>query len=94
MKKVISIAGELKDQENVVLFSSIVQRISSEPKPQRAAIAEGGGGTVSAQLEAARAWTRGEAVVYCLIPVLHLAQEDKVHAWQDDTFGEIFVKLN
>ncbi|MBI5177602.1 segregation/condensation protein A [Candidatus Micrarchaeota archaeon] len=37
--------------------------------------------------------TYAEGVAYHLIPVLHLAQENKLHVWQDENFGEIFVKV-
>lgn len=34
-----------------------------------------------------------EQVARHLLPVLHLVQEHKIHAWQDHFFGEIFIKL-
>ncbi len=34
-----------------------------------------------------------ELVSYNLLPVLHLVQEQKMLAWQDALFGEIFIKL-
>ena len=34
-----------------------------------------------------------EEFVLHLIPVLHLVQENRLHAWQDDVFGEIFLKI-
>jgi len=34
-----------------------------------------------------------EQVARHLLPVLHLVQEHKIHAWQDQFFGEIFIKL-
>ena len=37
--------------------------------------------------------TRGEKVVYHLIPVLHLVQDEKLHAWQNEFFGEVFIKV-
>ena len=34
-----------------------------------------------------------EQMVRRLLPVLHLVQEQKLHVWQDDFFGEIFLKV-
>ncbi len=33
-------------------------------------------------------------LVEFLVPILHLANSRKVDAWQDEVFGEIFVKVN
>ena len=35
----------------------------------------------------------GEQIARHLLPVLHLVQEHKIHAWQDRFFGEIFIKI-
>lgn len=105
MRRVLNITNELKDSEGVVLFSNVVSRVLREPKPQRAIAmsevstenAESGGYTQQIQARNAGAsneWGKGEAFVYCLLPILHLSQEEKLFAWQDDTFGEIFIKLN
>ena len=32
-------------------------------------------------------------VPFMILPILHLAQEDRILAWQDDTFGEIFLRV-
>ncbi len=34
-----------------------------------------------------------DGIVRLLIPVLHLVQEEKLAMWQDDFFGEIFLKV-
>lgn len=34
-----------------------------------------------------------EKTVFYLLPVLHLVQEQKMLAWQDSEFGEIFIKV-
>ncbi|MBI2445061.1 segregation/condensation protein A [Candidatus Micrarchaeota archaeon] len=34
-----------------------------------------------------------EQVARHLLPVLHLVQDHKIHAWQDHFFGEIFIKI-
>ncbi len=34
-----------------------------------------------------------DAVADHLIPVMHLVQEDKVDAWQDEVFGDVFLKV-
>lgn len=34
-----------------------------------------------------------EQIARHLLPVLHLVQEHRVHAWQDRFFGEIFIKV-
>ncbi|MFA6048668.1 MAG: segregation/condensation protein A [Candidatus Micrarchaeia archaeon] len=34
-----------------------------------------------------------EQVVFTLVPVLHLVQEQRAIVWQDQLFGEIFIKL-
>ncbi|MFA4946592.1 MAG: segregation/condensation protein A [Candidatus Micrarchaeia archaeon] len=28
-----------------------------------------------------------------LLPIMHLVQTERMHAWQDDTFGEIFLRV-
>jgi segregation and condensation protein A len=95
MARVLSLAGDLRDSENVVLFSALVNKVMSEPRPQRVLAHDGGEPAAPEPAQAApEAWTAAEAVVYCLLPVLHLSQEERVHAWQDETFGEIFLKLN
>jgi chromatin segregation and condensation protein Rec8/ScpA/Scc1 (kleisin family) len=54
----------------------------------------------SALVQAARSKLNGRAppryadsVVSHLLPVLHLVQEQKLSAWQDEFFGEIFLRL-
>jgi segregation and condensation protein A len=54
----------------------------------------------SALVQAARAELNGRAperyadsVISHLLPVLHLAQEQKLLVWQDEFFGEIFLRL-
>ena len=37
-------------------------------------------------------WTP-EFVISCLLPVMHLVQEERMMAWQDEYFGEIFLKV-
>lgn len=34
-----------------------------------------------------------DAVADHLVPVMHLVQEDKVDAWQDEVFGDVFLKV-
>ncbi|MBI5225756.1 segregation/condensation protein A [Candidatus Micrarchaeota archaeon] len=34
-----------------------------------------------------------EQIARHLLPVLHLVQDHKIHAWQDRFFGEIFIKI-
>ncbi len=70
MQKVYFRAQELKDKEDIVLFSRLVKSFN------------GHGEAFS------------ELVSYNLLPVLHLVQEDKMLAWQDLLFGEIFLKVN
>ena len=69
MVMVHSRAGELKDKENMVLFSELVKSFN-------------GHGEEKASLYARH-----------LPPVLHLIQEEKMFAWQDRLFGEIFLKV-
>jgi len=103
MQRVLHLAGELKDSENVVLFSSLVERALREPRAPRLTTVQQTAVTTSGEevaagespiVQPAQEWTRVDAMIYCLIPVLHLAQSEKMHAWQDETFGEIFLKLN
>ena len=37
--------------------------------------------------------SHGQLVSYSLMPLLHLVQDDKIEAWQDRVFGEIFIKV-
>jgi len=34
-----------------------------------------------------------DRVAYHLLPVMHLVQEEKLNAWQDEVFGEIFLRV-
>ncbi|MBU1197791.1 segregation/condensation protein A [Candidatus Micrarchaeota archaeon] len=70
MKKVYDRSKKLRDKENILLFSALVQSFN-------------GHGTPAAEL-----------VSHNLIPVLHLVQDDKMLAWQDALFGEIFLKVS
>lgn len=70
MKEVYECALALKDSENILLFSALVQASIKEKEC---------------------VWS--EVVIEHLIPVLHLVQEEKLLAWQDKVFGEIFLKI-
>jgi segregation and condensation protein A len=35
----------------------------------------------------------GQHLTFYLLPVLHLAQEEKLSVWQDEIFGEVFLKV-
>ncbi|PIO06165.1 hypothetical protein COT29_02400 [Candidatus Micrarchaeota archaeon CG08_land_8_20_14_0_20_59_11] len=37
-------------------------------------------------------WTP-EFVISCILPLMHLVQEERMMAWQDEYFGEIFLKV-
>lgn len=69
MKKVYERAQQLKDGENMLLFSSLAQSFNGHGEPQ------------------------AHVVSYSLIPVLHLVQDERMYAWQDSYFGEIFIKV-
>ncbi|MFH1257604.1 MAG: segregation/condensation protein A [Candidatus Micrarchaeota archaeon] len=62
-------AHQLKDRENILLFSQLIESFN-------------GHGEEYAQHFA-----------HHLLPVLHLIQEEKMFAWQDRTFGDIFIKV-
>ncbi len=70
MHKVLERSHELKDKENILLFSSLIKSFNGHGEPHAALVS------------------------YNLLPVLHLVQEDKLMAWQDATWGEIFLKVN
>ena len=63
MRELYEKAAQMKDSEDIVLFSSLIGE-----------------------------WTP-EFVISCLLPVMHLVQEERMMAWQDDYFGEIFLKV-
>jgi chromatin segregation and condensation protein Rec8/ScpA/Scc1 (kleisin family) len=84
-------AHSLKDTEGVLIFSDLI-------KANTATVDTSGLNGNRAKVENAfkhldSAKTRGEKVVYHLIPVLHLVQDEKLHAWQNDFFGEVFIKV-
>ncbi|NYZ74909.1 segregation/condensation protein A [Candidatus Micrarchaeota archaeon] len=83
MQKVYERALEIKDTQNVLLFSELIKPyFTGEPCP-------GPGNGHSHGI-----WCYGvENVVRHLMPILHLVQENKVLAWQDNLFGEIFVRV-
>lgn len=83
MAKVYSYASELKDAENVLTFSELI-------KLEREHNVELNGST---QVMVKNFEDPAERIVYYLVPVLHLAQDRKLNAWQDDEFGEIFIKI-
>ncbi len=56
-------AHSLKDAENVLLFSALLEDKSADQ------------------------------ITLTLIPVLHLVQEQRMLAWQDTLFGEIFLRI-
>jgi segregation and condensation protein A len=63
IQEVFKKAMALRDSENMVLFSHLLEERSRSQ------------------------------ITYHLIPVLHLAQAHKVEAWQDEFFGEIFIRI-
>lgn len=69
MQRVQERAGELKDKENLVLFSELVKSFNGHGEEKSAMYS------------------------YHLLPVLHLIQEERMFAWQDRLFGEIFLKV-
>ncbi|MEW5955453.1 MAG: segregation/condensation protein A [Candidatus Micrarchaeota archaeon] len=83
MKRVYARALEIKDGENVLLFSELIKPyFTGEPCPGPGNCHEHG------------FWCYGvDNVVRHLLPVLHLVQENKVLAWQDKLFGEIFLRV-
>ncbi|MGB9577435.1 MAG: segregation/condensation protein A [Candidatus Micrarchaeia archaeon] len=83
MREVYEQAIALKDEEGVVLFTDLLKRkAGASPCP--------GEGNSHAH----GFWCYGtENVVMTLMPVLHLVQENKLLAWQDQLFGEIFIKV-
>lgn len=70
MEKVYARAQEMKDRENVLLFSSLVKSFNGHGEPI------------------------ADLVSRNLLPVLHLVQENKLRAWQDAVFGEIFLQVS
>ncbi|MEM0475854.1 MAG: segregation/condensation protein A [Candidatus Norongarragalinales archaeon] len=80
MRKVLARAQALKDAEGVLLFSALVAASRRE-------------------LEAKLSETKAplppysDFVIAHLIPILHLAQEQKLVVWQDEFFGEIFLRV-
>ncbi len=69
MQKVYDKAREMKDKENMLLFSSLARSFNGHGEPQ------------------------AHVVSHSLIPVLHLVQDERMLAWQDAYFGEIFIKV-
>lgn len=83
MKDVYTRSLQLKDEEGVVLFSELIkQSFTGE-----ACAGEG-------NCQNHGIWCYGaENVVFTLLPLLHLTQDNKLTVWQDELFGEIFVKI-
>ncbi len=71
---------ELKDENGIVLFSELMKVVQQPTQSM-------GVGQQSLAQESF------DPVAWYLLPVLHLVQEQKVYAWQDEFFGEIFLKL-
>jgi len=69
MKRVYERAHELKDREDMLLFSNLAQSFNGHGEPH------------------------AHTVSHSLIPVLHLVQDERMLAWQDAFFGEIFIKV-
>lgn len=83
MARVYAYANEIKDAENLVTFKELVKL-----EREHTISLNGSSQTMIKQFDGP-----AERVVYYLLPVLHLAQDRKVAAWQDETFGEIFIKV-
>jgi segregation and condensation protein A len=84
MRKVFARAQELKDAEGMLLFSVLVQASRSELND---------GGSSPGRLPGRSPPRYADTVVAHLLPVLHLVQEQKMLAWQDEFFGEIFLRV-
>jgi chromatin segregation and condensation protein Rec8/ScpA/Scc1 (kleisin family) len=69
MKIVHGRAHELKDSQNILLFSELVHSFNGHGEDPNT------------------------LYVLNLLPVLHLIQEERMFAWQDRLFGEIFLKV-
>jgi len=103
MQKVYSLARQLRDQQQLVLFSSLVSELKK--------LHENGNGHSNNATEGLEAHnlrdsdstalrlkkivfnSKGEALAFYLVPVLHLVQENKLLAWQEEHFSEIFLKI-
>lgn len=81
MAYVLGQVNEMQDADGVVLFSELV-----------------GKGLGTQELENTpfkRSFSSpAEAITLYLLPVLHLVQDQRVMAWQDDYFGDIFLKVS
>lgn len=70
----------LQDENGVVMFSDLMKQVNASPEMVSL------GQQVLNQSAA-------DPIARYLLPVLHLVQEQKVYCWQDEFFGEIFLKL-
>jgi len=105
MHKTYAKALEMRDPENLVLFSTLVQELKkSHGAGDHAAIeaAQPGDGSLQAQGEQEKVELKlkkiqfnshGEALAFYLVPILHLVQQNKVLAWQEEFFSEILLKV-
>ncbi len=74
----LHVGGQDMDQKMTAVFDKVVANQDAE-----------GVVLFSSLLEEKNA----EQVARHLLPVLHLVQERKINAWQDDFFGEIFMQV-
>ena len=80
MAHVLGQLSVLKDADGVVLFSQLVGHGLTDPK-------------IASTPFNKQFSSPAEAIVLYLLPVLHLVQEQRLYAWQDDYFGEVFIKV-
>lgn len=80
MQAVYDKALQLKDTESVLLFSALL----NADAVAQSSHADGHNKNFESP---------AEKTVFYLLPVLHLVQEQKLLAWQDAEFGEIFLKI-
>ncbi len=80
MKFVYEQLASLADTQGIVLFSDLVKKGYENTQIQNTPFKENFSSVA-------------DALTLYLLPVLHLVQEQKIHAWQNEEFSDIFIKV-
>lgn len=92
LQKIYEEADKIKDGQQLVLFSTLVDKLRKYH--EAGALEENGKGqSVSLELKKMPLNSTGEAKAFYFVPILHLVQQNKAMIWQEECFSEIFLKM-
>lgn len=91
LQKIYGEAMRMRDGQQLVLFSSLVEQLRKYH--EAGCLEEIGGASVTLELKKVPFNSAGEAKAFYFVPVLHLVQQNKAVIWQEEYFSEIFVKV-